>query len=229
MYYTVSRVSALEESGSYELPEATDATIGGIMVSHETSQDATVFVGYSGGKAMCDGAFMGATAHDNQIDITYLKGVKLSQGMTPLPYVATVQNIVNSVSGTVQNGNLRITVNGVESGDIPLPQTDTFLPFTNVKDINQAPNGYLFTDKVLVSYDTSLEYSPDSFPWNGYDSINDLYNDIKKYDGKNYGINFNPGHAGIAPVSIKLSNSKIIIRLEVSSMYNVIILPLHSD
>ena len=139
--------------------------------------------------------------------------------------------IINSVSGSISNGKLKITVNGVESGDIPLPQTDTFLPFTNVKDINQAPNGYLFTDRVLVCYDTYLEYSPDSFPWNGYDSINDLYNDIKKYDGKNYGINFNPGNAGIAPVSIKLNSSKtkIVVELEESSMYNVIILPLHSD
>ena len=31
--------------------------------------------------------------------------------------------IVKSVSGTVSNGNLKITVNGVESADIPLPES----------------------------------------------------------------------------------------------------------
>ena len=33
-------------------------------------------------------------------------------------------NAVNSISGTVSNGNLKIAVNGVESGDIPLPDSE---------------------------------------------------------------------------------------------------------
>lgn len=34
-------------------------------------------------------------------------------------------NPVQSVSGQINNGNLKITVNGVESGDIPLPESVT--------------------------------------------------------------------------------------------------------
>ena len=49
-------------------------------------------------------------------------------GITTAGNVATVNgktaNIINSVSGQVTDGNLKITINGVESGDIPLPKTD---------------------------------------------------------------------------------------------------------
>ena len=40
-------------------------------------------------------------------------------------------NAVNSISGTVSNGNLKIAVNGVESGDIPLPES---YPIINLKE-----------------------------------------------------------------------------------------------
>ena len=39
-------------------------------------------------------------------------------------------NAVNSVGGSVTDGNLKITVNGVESGDIPLPKSE--LPKFNI-------------------------------------------------------------------------------------------------
>ena len=48
-------------------------------------------------------------------------------GITSAGNQATVNNtstdLVKSVGGTVSNGNLKITVNGVESADIPLPES----------------------------------------------------------------------------------------------------------
>lgn len=44
----------------------------------------------------------------------------------------TSANIVNSISGTVSDGKLKISVNGVESGDIPLPEIEVpSIKFTN--------------------------------------------------------------------------------------------------
>ena len=57
-----------------------------------------------------------------------LKSEVQAIGITSAGNQATVNNtstdLVKSVGGTVSNGNLKITVNGVESADIPLPESN---------------------------------------------------------------------------------------------------------
>ena len=50
----------------------------------------------------------------------------------------TSASTVNSVSGSVTDGNLKISVNGVESGDIPLPEVN--IPVVPVYPINITQN-----------------------------------------------------------------------------------------
>ena len=56
-------------------------------------------------------------------------------------------NAVNSVGGSVTDGNLKINVNGVESGDIPLPESDSateLFPFYLTKSYNGTYNSNLY-------------------------------------------------------------------------------------
>ena len=55
-----------------------------------------------------------------QVQIT---GLKLTSSGNTMSINGTTANIINSISGQVTYGNLKITVNGVESGDIPLPES----------------------------------------------------------------------------------------------------------
>lgn len=50
-----------------------------------------------------------------------ITGLKLSTSNNNMTLNGDSVQIVKSVSGTVSDGNLKITVNGVQSGDIPLP------------------------------------------------------------------------------------------------------------
>ena len=59
-------------------------------------------------------------------------------------------NAVNSISGTVSNGNLKIAVNGVESGDIPLPENNT---------IYEADIDYIVLDDIIKE-DIHLNITP---------------------------------------------------------------------
>ena len=52
-----------------------------------------------------------------------ITGLKLSTDNNNITLNGDSVQIVKTVSGQVSNGNLKITVNGVESGDIPLPET----------------------------------------------------------------------------------------------------------
>ena len=52
-----------------------------------------------------------------------ITGLKLSTSNNNMTLNGDSVQIVKTVSGTVSNGNLQITVNGVSSGDIPLPES----------------------------------------------------------------------------------------------------------
>lgn len=54
-----------------------------------------------------------------------ITGLKLSTSNNNMTLNGDSVQIVKTVSGTVSNGNLQITVNGVSSGDIPLPESVT--------------------------------------------------------------------------------------------------------
>ena len=78
-------------------------------------------------------------------------------------------NAVNSVGGSVTDGNLKITVNGVTSGDIPLP--NSALPIINIT--GTASNGYIKFKTVNVTFETPftdhcLQYTSENISPNGY-------------------------------------------------------------
>lgn len=50
-------------------------------------------------------------------------GLKLTSSGNTMSINGTNAPIVNSISGSVSNGNLKITVNGITSADIPLPES----------------------------------------------------------------------------------------------------------
>lgn len=52
-----------------------------------------------------------------------ITGLKLTSSGNTMSINGTSAPIVNSISGSVSNGNLKISVNGIESVDIPLPKT----------------------------------------------------------------------------------------------------------
>lgn len=54
-----------------------------------------------------------------------ITGLKLSSDNNNITLNGDSVQIVKSVSGTVSDGNLKITVNGVQSGDIPLPKSSS--------------------------------------------------------------------------------------------------------
>ena len=81
-------------------------------------------------------------------------------------------NPVQSVSGTVSEGNLKITVNGVESGDIPLPESDSateLFPFYLTKSYNGKYNNTLnyrpgIQLKTSITGDSDRIYIPSTIP-----------------------------------------------------------------
>ena len=52
-----------------------------------------------------------------------ISGLKLTSNGNIMSINGTTAPIVNSISGSVSNGNLKITVNGITSADIPLPKS----------------------------------------------------------------------------------------------------------
>lgn len=113
-------------------------------------------------------------------------GLKLSTSNNNITLNGDSVQIVKTVSGTVSNGNLQITVNGVSSGDIPLPESvityhiqpivsnkityyrdefDGYCMVYKVNDINSeaynfsVPNSFghnIIVDKVFINGITTL-------------------------------------------------------------------------
>lgn len=91
-----------------------------------------------------------------------ITGLSLTSSENTMSINGTSANIVNSISGTVVDGKLKISVNGVESGDIPLPDMDTGAIFMN----NGVSGGGLFalncigdTTSMSVDYEGSITIS----------------------------------------------------------------------
>ena len=81
-------------------------------------------------------------------------GLKLTSSGNNMSINGTSASIVNSIGGSVSNGNLKITVNGVESGDIPLPETEV-KPIATVS--SPTPSPIIEFNNVTVNYETAGE------------------------------------------------------------------------
>lgn len=118
---TISKNVTIQGGSGTESPYPTDVTLSlsgtvlncDIMLSDNThvtgSQDLTTFATYTEVQSI---------QSDLQEQIT---GLKLSTDNNNMTLNGDSVQIVKSVSGTVSDGNLKIIVNGVQSGDIPLP------------------------------------------------------------------------------------------------------------
>ena len=60
-------------------------------------------------------------------------GLKITSSGNTMSINGTSASIVNSISGSVSNGNLKISVNGIESVDIPLPEGGEEIALINFK------------------------------------------------------------------------------------------------
>ena len=85
------------------------------------------------------------------------------QGMDAISVSAV--NPVQSVTGEVSNGNLKIAVNGVESGDIPLPENTPVINFnsaqistSNVIDVRMGSDTPVYAETVSELYISSNTY-----------------------------------------------------------------------
>lgn len=67
-----------------------------------------------------------------------ITGLKLSTSNNNMTLNGDSVQIVKTVSGTVSNGNLQITVNGVSSGDIPLPESGGVVDIQSIYPITPA-------------------------------------------------------------------------------------------
>ena len=65
--------------------------------------------------------------------------------------------IVNSISGAVTNGNLKIIVNGVESGDIPLPESIETIELTPYS-LPTMPSDCENTSEVNTNYNSRGDF-----------------------------------------------------------------------
>ena len=97
-------------------------------------------------------------------------GLKLTSSGNTMSINGTNAPIVNSISGSVNNGNLKISVNGIESVDIPLPKSGVSvinminltvnstksIKFTVNKAINIQSGGN-FSGKFITTKNTNLE------------------------------------------------------------------------
>ena len=89
----------------------------------------------------------------------------------------TSATIINSISGSVNNGNLKISVNGIESVDIPLPEVESgiTIPVTISKNVS------INNDLSLMTIDNSV-YVVGKFTFiNGQTHLpNDTYNALNE-------------------------------------------------
>ena len=104
-------------------------------------------------------------------------GLKITSSGNTMSINGTSATIVNSISGSVSNGNLKISVNGVESVDIPLPEVESgiTIPVTISKNVS------ISNDLSLMTIDNSV-YVVGKFTFiNGQTHLpNDTYNALNE-------------------------------------------------
>ena len=104
-------------------------------------------------------------------------GLKITSSGNTMSINGTSATIVNSISGSVSNGNLKISVNGVESVDIPLPEVESgiTIPVTISKNVS------ISNDLSLMTIDNSV-YVVGKFTFiNGQTYLpNDTYNALNE-------------------------------------------------
>ena len=135
---TISKNVTIQGGSGTESPYPTDVALSlsgtllncDIMLSDNThitgSQDLATFATY---------AEVQSIQSDLQEQIT---GLKLSTDNNNMTLNGDSVQIVKSVSGTVSDGNLKITVNGVQSGDIPLPESSEGIELKVYRPSSQA-------------------------------------------------------------------------------------------
>lgn len=125
-------------------------------------------------------------------------------------------NAVNSVSGSVSNNNLRINVNGVSSGDIPLPESIKEYDISgDMEDFVTYNNPTYSADPYtqIGSYSTNTQYTS---TFNGY---------ILKAGDNNIEIS-NHDYLRAGPTVYRISGDitqsiKTLIENKVKEMYNI--------
>lgn len=126
-------VALPESGGSYELPIATTTELGGVIATDAGDPSPTtkpgpgsIVVGEDG-KVYANGNVISVSNVNNNLRLSITDYVKFQNSLiasTRTQDVTQNGQIVTSVSGSVTDGKLKITVNGVESGDIPLPESE---------------------------------------------------------------------------------------------------------
>lgn len=141
-------------------------------------------------------------------------------GITSTGNQATVNNtstdLVKSVGGTVSNGNLKITVNGVESADIPLPESGVKYSASPISCIYAGGSSYEKYYEIISTHDiTSIEVS---------NYKRGILDSTKAFFG--YGINniFLPSYAHMKnnPIQLAIASTENISE-GISTTYNKII------
>lgn len=132
-----SRVTAIEDTpgvGKFELGK-----LGTIMGSSDNGKIGANADG-TGSVNGWDSVASADDLSDLQEQVTKLK---LTSSGNTMSINGTNAPIVNSISGSVINGNLKISVNGIESVDIPLPESEN--TFNDVSILTKATTNITYT------------------------------------------------------------------------------------
>ena len=133
-----------------------------------------------------------STTYATKTEVTTVDNKVTAIGVTSEGNNVTVNGsnatIVKSVSGTVTDGKLKINVNGVESGDIPLP--DSSLPILNFFQGNIMST--LLIDSVNVTFEKAINElcimaHTINVPPDGYGS-GTYAKHLLHYNGENYNV-----------------------------------------
>ena len=136
-------------------------------------------------------------------------GLALTSSGNTMSINGTSAPIVNSISGSVSNGNLKISVNGVESVDIPLPDsTSNIVVLENLRIKSQVQ----INKATASNYPHVEEYTYEN--WNTHidDSPKYMYK-IKNFIGNANGMTFitSSEYTQISPPSTGNSTSQYYI------------------
>ena len=157
------------ESGPY--PTGVTLSLSGTTLNFNMSMsNGTPITGSVNLAPILEGYATDAEVTSIQSDLQeQITGLKLSSDNNNITLNGDSVPIVKTVGGSVSNGNLKITVNGVESGDIPLPESSeeyvfgeyTYSGSVNFTSYNDSVKACMYNGQLP---DTNVIYIGDNIP-----------------------------------------------------------------
>ena len=154
---TISKNVTIQGGSGTESPYPTDIALslsGTTLNFNMAMSNGTTITGSVNLATFATDAEVQGIKSDLQEQITNLKLSSTNNNMT---LNGDSVQIVKSVSGTVSDGNLKITVNGIQSGDIPLPEIGGTLVTFPVHNISSVTIGDLSTKWYTGDTNTILD------------------------------------------------------------------------